>query len=294
MVYNKVLSATTGANTTRYVHDPMGIHSQENPDGSWRWMVKDGLGSVRQMVDSYIDVLTSADFDPYGVVWNSTGSNNTLFGYTGEPMDANGLVHLRARYYNPSPGIFASLDPFEGDIRFPMSLHGYGYSHGNPTTWTDPSGMIISLIIGGAIVGAAIAGGYEYGSQVHYNMTECDMGFFDAVYYENLNLKKIAAKGAEGAILGGIAGLTSGAVAGMGFTGMSATGLEILADIAVGSYSYSRVGSTPEDYAALAESINDVLFFAGEATDHINSAGVDGAFITGLRAAEEVIEADAD
>lgn len=61
-----------------------------------------------------------------------------------------------------------------------------------------------------------------------------------------------------------------------------------------GSYSYSRVGSTPEDYAALAESINDVLFFAGEATDHINSAGVDGAFITGLRAAEEVIEADAD
>lgn len=59
-----------------------------------------------------------------------------------------------------------------------------------------------------------------------------------------------------------------------------------------GSYSYTRVGSTPEDYAALAETVDEVLFFAGEATDHLNSAGVDGALITGLRAAEELFEMD--
>jgi monoamine oxidase len=59
-----------------------------------------------------------------------------------------------------------------------------------------------------------------------------------------------------------------------------------------GSYSYTRVGSTPEDYAALAETVEDVLFFAGEATDHVNSAGVDGALISGLRAAEEIFEMD--
>lgn len=56
-----------------------------------------------------------------------------------------------------------------------------------------------------------------------------------------------------------------------------------------GSYSYARVGSTPEDYEALAEPLDGVVFFAGEATEIQYAAGVDGALRTGLRAAEEII-----
>lgn len=56
-----------------------------------------------------------------------------------------------------------------------------------------------------------------------------------------------------------------------------------------GSYSYARVGSTPEDYEALAEPLDDVVFFAGEATEILYAAGVEGALRTGLRAAEEII-----
>ncbi|NDJ78631.1 MAG: RHS repeat-associated core domain-containing protein, partial [Chloroflexi bacterium] len=65
---------------------------------------------------------------------------HTLFGFTGEPTDANGLIHLRARYYAPSLGTFLSQDPHPGVWTVPGSLNGYGYVHGNPANWTDPSG----------------------------------------------------------------------------------------------------------------------------------------------------------
>lgn len=65
------------------------------------------------------------------------------FGFTGEPINANDLVYLRSRYYNPDLGTFLSLDPSEGDITIPMSLNGYAYAYGNPVNNTDPSGMVV-------------------------------------------------------------------------------------------------------------------------------------------------------
>ena len=66
-------------------------------------------------------------------------------------MDSNGLLHLRARYYNPAAGVFTALDPFEGMWEEPMSLNGYSYVHGNPVNWTDPSGEIVPFIIAVAV-----------------------------------------------------------------------------------------------------------------------------------------------
>ncbi|MBK8139223.1 MAG: RHS repeat-associated core domain-containing protein [Chloroflexi bacterium] len=63
--------------------------------------------------------------------------------FTGEPIDSNGLVYLRSRYYDPDSGSFLSLDPSEGDITIPMSLNGYAYAYGNPLNSTDPSGMVV-------------------------------------------------------------------------------------------------------------------------------------------------------
>ena len=35
------------------------------------------------------------------------------FTFTGEMLDANALLYLRARYYSPALGVFTGLDPVE-------------------------------------------------------------------------------------------------------------------------------------------------------------------------------------
>lgn len=59
-----------------------------------------------------------------------------------------------------------------------------------------------------------------------------------------------------------------------------------------GSYSFARVGCHPKDYQALAESVQDRLFFAGEHTTGKYRATVHGAYLSGLRAAREILRAD--
>jgi len=51
---------------------------------------------------------------------------------------------LRARYYAPGLGVFASLDPTECDVQWP-TLNKYGYAAQNPANMVDPSGMIADL-----------------------------------------------------------------------------------------------------------------------------------------------------
>ncbi|MFF5284533.1 RHS repeat-associated core domain-containing protein [Streptomyces sp. NPDC013171] len=62
-------------------------------------------------------------------------------GYVGGTRDADtGLVHLGAREYDPAIGRFASVDPIM-DLTDPLQLDGYGYSHNNPVTRSDPTGL---------------------------------------------------------------------------------------------------------------------------------------------------------
>lgn len=138
----KVLAATTNSDTTRYIHDPMGIHAQQDPTDDWTWTVQDGLGSVRGVVDEALAPQVSQHFAPYGDPWGVQGSNLTVFGFTGEQVESTDLVYLRARYYNPALGVFPSLDPLEGNSSQPMSLNRYGYVAGNVVNRIDPSGMV--------------------------------------------------------------------------------------------------------------------------------------------------------
>jgi len=56
------------------------------------------------------------------------------YGYTGQPLDANGLAYHRARYYDASMGVWNSQDPLE-------LMNRYGYVDGNPVMYRDPSGF---------------------------------------------------------------------------------------------------------------------------------------------------------
>ena len=58
---------------------------------------------------------------------------------------------------------------------------------------------------------------------------------------------------------------------------------------ALGSYSFYTVGSTPGMRDDLAAAIDSRLYFAGEATDRTAPGTVHGAYMSGVRAAREVI-----
>ena len=91
-------------------------------------------------------------YDPYGTVYVSAGSGASSFGYTGEQVDANGLVYLRARYYQPSMGLFVNMDPSR------QEMNPYRYAFNSPTNYVDPEGTFpctspsceSSIPIGGA------------------------------------------------------------------------------------------------------------------------------------------------
>lgn len=57
-----------------------------------------------------------------------------------------------------------------------------------------------------------------------------------------------------------------------------------------GSYSFLKVGSTPDDYDTLAEPVDGRVFFAGEHTSRAYPGTVHGAYLSGERAAREVLQ----
>lgn len=58
---------------------------------------------------------------------------------------------------------------------------------------------------------------------------------------------------------------------------------------ALGSYSYNALGATPRDRKMLAAPLGNRLFFAGEATHPDYFGTTHGAYLSGLRAAEEIL-----
>ncbi len=129
-----------------YLHLP-GVIVTENISGEARYLLSDGLGSVRQAVDETALVVTYREFDPYGnPITNTQLPISNPYGYTGEWWeDEVGLLHLRARWYDPGIGRFISRDPFAGIPDRPYSLHPYQYGYSNPILYTDPSGQVVCL-----------------------------------------------------------------------------------------------------------------------------------------------------
>ena len=70
------------------------------------------------------------------------GEAQAGLGYTGEWWDADAeLLYLRARWYQPEVGRFASPDRHLGNVHVPLDLHRYIYVRNNPVLFTDPSGL---------------------------------------------------------------------------------------------------------------------------------------------------------
>jgi RHS repeat-associated protein len=105
------------------------------------YYMHDGLGSVRQLVDSTGDIETAYAYDPFGVPVVE-GDVYNPYQFTGEAWDAEvELLYLRARYYQPETGRFVSTDPWPGDRSRPSSLNHYAYVLNSPVNYSDPKGL---------------------------------------------------------------------------------------------------------------------------------------------------------
>ncbi len=123
-------------------------------------LATDIQGSIRSVLDTTGVEHIRSVFEPYGRTISSTNltrnAPRVTLGYTGELLDTTGLIHLRARQYDPVNGVF--LSPDAGG-----SGSNLGYAAGNPFTFHDPMGTdpdeipwgTISAVTGTAALGCA-------------------------------------------------------------------------------------------------------------------------------------------
>ncbi len=154
----------TGDVTKTYTlgHD---VIAQQDSTNGVLYLLYDGHGSTRGLVDATGQPLSGQvyRYDAFGIRLDTATALTTLL-YSGEQTDPTGLQYLRARYYDPASGRFNRLDPFAGNMSDPQSLHKYLYAHADAVNGIDPSGQILGLMIGGALIGGGIGyylGGWE-------------------------------------------------------------------------------------------------------------------------------------
>jgi len=184
------------AGADNFVHGPMGVER----DGD-TWLLADGQRSVRAATASDGTVLDRFDFSAFGEPFTDVGT----FGFAGEQHDATGMMHLRARQYQPDLGRFASVDPIQPGAPGSGGWNLYAYAGNNPTTFSDPSGQI-SAITYGIIVGALVS--------AIIGLWTCDNGDSWWRPAENLDWSCWFAEIVLGAIFGAFGGAGFGAAAG--------------------------------------------------------------------------------
>jgi RHS repeat-associated protein len=98
---------------------------------------QDALGSVTSLTAANGSIAQTYTYDSFGNTTNSSGSLTNFFRYTGREFDTEtNLYYYRARYYDPTPGRFASEDP----IRFWAGNDFYRYVSNRPVYFGDPRG----------------------------------------------------------------------------------------------------------------------------------------------------------
>ena len=135
------------------------------------WYHFDGLGSTRALTDGTGAVTDTYDYDAFGNLIARTGTTENPFLFTGQRFDANtGFYHLRARYYQPGVGRFTAVDPWEGDVYAPGTLHRYLYTANDPVNKVDPSGcspLTVFLRLAARILPASLATALSFGRFAH-------------------------------------------------------------------------------------------------------------------------------
>ncbi len=137
---SQVLLRVKNGVTNYYVYGA-GLLYEADDAGNTRTYHYDYRGSTVALTDGSGTVTDRIEYSPYAATTYRTGTTDTPFLYNGRygvQTDPNGLLYMRARYYNPRLCRFLNADPsgFSGGLNF------YAYVDGNPISYLDPSGLV--------------------------------------------------------------------------------------------------------------------------------------------------------
>ena len=172
---SKVLAETdVNGNITAYYVYGLGVISKITPSGQAYFYHYDGLGNTTVMNDSSGNIVNKYAYDAFGKVLNQEEVVPNPFKYVGRfgVMDEeNGLLYMRARYYDSEIGRLINKDP--------IGLHGginlYIYSQNNPITLADPSGLRTTdadICSYGIDPNAPVYGGGEVSNRDYYDFID--------------------------------------------------------------------------------------------------------------------------
>lgn len=139
-----------------------------------------------------------------GISSKAAGSLINKKGYNGNEIqnkeftDGSGLelYDFNARTYDQQIGRFIQVDPMSEEAD-QESWSPYHFSYNNPVTYSDPDGRTPITGLIGAFIGGVVGGGIEAGMQL-YNHGEIS------------DWRAVGGAAVQGAITGGVAGLTGG------------------------------------------------------------------------------------
>lgn len=110
-------------------------------DGAELYYLGDALGSVHRIIDQTEAIVNTALTTAWGEKhpgFTDVVARSDRYGFVQREVDAeSGLIHMRARSYDPRIGRFQQMDPVLG---YRATEH-FAYCGGNPVTRTDPGGL---------------------------------------------------------------------------------------------------------------------------------------------------------
>ena len=117
-----------------------------------RYYHYDYRGSTVALTDGSGNVTDRFEYSAYGTLTYRIGTTDTPFLYNGRygvQTDHNGLLYMRARYYNPYICRFINPDP----VGFAGGLNWYMFADGNPVNYVDPYGLWVETAWDAANIG---------------------------------------------------------------------------------------------------------------------------------------------
>lgn len=246
-------------------YDAVGVLQKSGSTDNTYYLLRDYLGSVRQICKSDGTLVQELDYDPWGGVSLSDRTPVTstaisaipLFGrgFTGhEHLSWHGLINMNARLYDPALCRFLSPDPLVQAPWDPQNFNRFTYALNNPLHYIDEDGEFILTAL---LIGAAVGGIINVAT--HWDQIKSAGGGWSSFW-----------KGAGYFAIGGAAG-AAGTAAGIAVATIGAGGI---AAATSATYAAASMGFVPGAMSGMAGgAANGFVLGFGNATLEGSSIG---------------------